>query len=251
MINAVRNIVLSVLNKNNYGYISPADFNLYAANAQMEIYEEYFSNYNKVINDQNLRRSGTDYADILKPIEEVIELFANIERTLTQVTVGTNRYYLPSLTTTGNEAFMISNIYCFHPTTNARLGEAESVSVGKINMLLNSPLTTPNIYYPSYILSEGIVTVYPTTINGVNSIKATYFSYPKVPKWTYNTLANGEPIFNQSQPDYQDFQLPLEDEYKLAMKILQYCGISIREQQVVQYGMIQEQNQQLTVSQQQ
>lgn len=43
MINEVRNAVLSVLNKNNYGYISPSDFNLYAANAQMELYEEYYS----------------------------------------------------------------------------------------------------------------------------------------------------------------------------------------------------------------
>jgi len=251
MINAVRNIVLSVLNKNNYGYISPADFNLYAANAQMEIYEDYFNKYNSVINNENLRRSGTDYANILKPIAEVLELFANVERTLTQVAVDTNRYYLPSLSTTGNESFMISNIYCFHPTTNVRLGEAEKVSVGKINLLLNSPLTTPNVSYPSYTLSQGIVTVYPSTINGVNSIKATYFSYPKTPKWTFTTLTNGEPVFNQSQPDYQDFELPLEDEYKLAMKILQYCGISIREQQVVQYAMIQEQNQQLTGSQQQ
>jgi hypothetical protein len=100
-------------------------------------------------------------------------------------------------------------------------------------------------------MSENILTVYPATINGANSIKATYFSYPKTPKWTYNTLLNGEPIFNQSASDYQDFQLPLEDEYKLAMKILQYCGISIREQQVVQFGMAQEQHEQPTFSQQQ
>ena len=49
MINEVRNTVLSVLNKNNYGYISPSDFNLFAENAQMEIFEEYFKNYNKAI----------------------------------------------------------------------------------------------------------------------------------------------------------------------------------------------------------
>ena len=49
MINEVRNTVLSVLNKNNYGYISPSDFNLFASNAQMEIWEEYFSSYNKTI----------------------------------------------------------------------------------------------------------------------------------------------------------------------------------------------------------
>ena len=41
--------------------------------------------------------------------------------------------------------------------------------------------------------------------------------------------------------DYEDFELPLEDTYRLVMKILQYCGISIREAEVAQFGMIQEQ----------
>jgi hypothetical protein len=75
MINAVRNTVLSVLNKNNYGYISPSDFNLFAKQAQMEIFEEYFSNYNKVVNAENTRTSGTGYADLNKPIEETMESF--------------------------------------------------------------------------------------------------------------------------------------------------------------------------------
>ena len=52
MINSVRNTVLSVLNKNNYGYISPSDFNLFALNAQMEIFEGYFDAYNKIINQK-------------------------------------------------------------------------------------------------------------------------------------------------------------------------------------------------------
>jgi hypothetical protein len=57
-------------------------------------------------------------------------------------------------------------------------------------------------------------------------------------------LSGGEPVFDQSQPDYQDFELPFEDEYKLVTKILEYCGMSIRESEVTQFGMIQEQQQQ-------
>ena len=56
MINSVRNTVLSILNKNNYGYISPSDFNLFAKQAQLEIFEEYFSKYNDIVNMQNVRR---------------------------------------------------------------------------------------------------------------------------------------------------------------------------------------------------
>ena len=58
MINSVRKTVQAVLNKNNYGYISPDDFNLYAKQAQMEIFEEYFTAYNKVVNMENARMAG-------------------------------------------------------------------------------------------------------------------------------------------------------------------------------------------------
>ena len=42
MINPVRKTVLSILNKNNYGYITPDDFNLYAKQAQLDIFDDYF-----------------------------------------------------------------------------------------------------------------------------------------------------------------------------------------------------------------
>ena len=42
MINEVRNTVLSIANKNNFGYITPNDFNLYARQAQLDIFEDYF-----------------------------------------------------------------------------------------------------------------------------------------------------------------------------------------------------------------
>jgi hypothetical protein len=63
-------------------------------------------------------------------------------------------------------------------------------------------------------------------------------------------LPNGEPAFDQSQPDYQDFELPPEDEYKLITKMLEYCGIVIREFAVSQFGTAQQQHEQPTFSQQ-
>ena len=60
-----------------------------------------------------------------------------------------------------------------------------------------------------------------------------YIRYPQTPKWTYTSLSGGEPIFNQSAADYQDFELPERDEANLIVKILQYAGVSIREMDVV------------------
>ena len=76
MINDIRNTVLAVLNKNNYGYISPQDFNLYAQQAQMDLFEDYFYAYNYQINKENQRTSGTGYADIKKGYVEVIDFFS-------------------------------------------------------------------------------------------------------------------------------------------------------------------------------
>lgn len=244
MINSVRNTVLAVLNKNNYGYISPSDFNLYAKQAQVEIFEEYFSKYNNTLNKENARMSGTEYADERKRIEEMIELFSTTSN-LAQVGAGQNRYFLPSVTTTGFDYFMINKILCYDASVAPRryAGQAEKVSHSKITMLVNSLLTTPTEAFPSYTQEGNILTVYPSTINLPNEVEAQYFRYPKDPKWTYISLTNGAPVFDQSQPDYQDFELPEEDEYKLVMKILQYCGLSIREIPVVQYASAQEQAQ--------
>jgi len=244
MINSVRNTVLSILNKNNYGYISPSDFNLYSKQAQFETFEEYFSEYNKTINMENARQSGTSYADLRKPIAEAMEVFA-VTSTLTQVAPATNRFFLPSATTTGFDYFMINKILCYDASVNPRRfkGEAEKVTHTHITMLITSNLTAPTEQYPAYTQEGGILTVYPSTINLPNEVDSNYFRYPKDPKWTYITLANGEPVFDQSQADYQDFEIPLEDEYKLVSKILQYAGMSIREIAAVQFGGAEEQKQ--------
>lgn len=244
MINSVRNTVLSILNKNNYGYISPSDFNLYSKQAQFEVFEEYFSEYNKTITMENARQSGTSYANLRKPIEEAMEVFA-VTSTLTQVAPATNRFFLPSSTTTGFDYFMINKILCYDASVSPRVfkGEAEKVTHTHITMLITSNLTAPTEQYPAYTQEGGILTVYPSTINLPNEVDSNYFRYPKDPKWTYITLANGEPVFDQSQQDYQDFEIPLEDEYKLVSKILQYAGMSIREIAAVQFGGAEEQKQ--------
>lgn len=252
MINSVRNTVLAVLNKNNYGYISPSDFNLYAKQVQIEFFEEYFSQYNKLVNMANARMLGTSYADLGKVKEQDIETFSET-KSLTQVAPASNRFYLPSQSTTGDDYFLINKVLCYDASVSPRkfMGEAEKVSLSKITMLETSNLTAPTEQYPAYTEEGGVITLYPSSINLPNEVVAQYFRYPKDPKWTYITLANGEPVFDQSQPDYQDFELSLQDEYKIIVKILQYCGVSIRENEVTQFGMIQEQHEQPTFSQQQ
>jgi paraquat-inducible protein B len=122
-------------------------------------------------------------------------------------------------------------------------GEAEKMNQNRIIQLTTSNLTSPTEQWPAYTQQGGVMTLYPSTINLAGEVEAVYFRYPKDPKWTYISVQNGEPVFDQSQGDYQDFEVPIEDEYKLVSKILQYAGMSIREVMAVQFGAAEEQKQ--------
>lgn len=235
MINSVRNTVLSILNKNNYGYISPSDFNLFAKQAQLDIFDDYFYQYNSLINKENARMLGTGYADVRKGYEEVINLFSQTN-TLTQNT--NNTYYLPSQTTTADDYYLINKVLVY--SNNLLQGEAEKVTHSKINLLNSSLLTTPSLTYPAYTQEGGIITLFPATIVGANDVQSQYIRYPKPPKWTYLTVSSGDPVFNQSATDYQDFELSPDDETSLVFKILQYAGMSIREISAAEFGVQQE-----------
>ena len=302
MINTVRNTVLSVLNKNNYGYLSPSDFNLFAKQAQLDIFENYFYDYNYQINKENVRQSGTGYADITKGIEEAIEIFS--------VTKGLyvndeNIYFVPSPSTTGSDYYLLNKVLVYQSLldegtttgmngganklidSNAdftadinigdivavendgiqylkvtsidsstqlatgsysnwdavglkysiykkagKLEEAEQVTHSKITMLVNSVYTAPTAMFPAYT---------PDTITAVGRVSSQYIRYPKAPKWTYIDLLNGEPAFDASASDYQDFEVPLDDEVNLILKILQYAGVSIREADVYSFAQSEEQ----------
>lgn len=238
MINSVRNTVLAIVNKNNYGYISPGDFNLFAKQAQLDLFDEYFFNYNEQVNEENARLSGTGYANIKLGYEEVIDYFS-VTEFLTQKTLGTSVYYLPSTTTTGSDYYLLNKVLCY--SGGNLLGEAEKVTHSKITQLNSSLLTTPNTTFPAYTQAGDSITVFPTTINAGADVQAQYIRYPKDPKWTYVTLYNGEPLFDQTASDYQDFELPIDDTNDLVAKILQYAGISIREKDVFEFGKIDEQ----------
>ena len=75
-IDTVYQRVLALANKEQRGYITPQDFNLFANQAQMEIFEQYFY-------DVNMARKGqgndTVYADIDDMLEEKLQIFERLD----------------------------------------------------------------------------------------------------------------------------------------------------------------------------
>lgn len=226
MINDVRNTVLSIISKDNRGYITPEEFNLFAKQAQLEIFEQYIYSYSNSIVKQNARMFGEGYTDVPKNMGEVLDSFST-----PAALFYSNPYFILPFNFYYLEKVMYNNI------------EVEKVSQRKISALLNSNLTAPDVYNPVYTMTStssggSVLIVYPTTIS--TNVTTQYLRYPKDPVWTYNTITGGQPLFSPSNAFYQDFELPLSDFSGLVIKILQYAGVSIREMEVVQAAKSEE-----------
>lgn len=234
MINEVRNTVLSILNKDNNGYLTPEQFNLYAASAQNEIFEQINYDYSNSVNKRNSHQHTSGLGDVTKRLAEVINSFRH--STPLSYNPISLHYEMPS------------DVFSFGVISTV-LGEVvEPVQQHDLLKLLSSIDTAPTSDYPIYTIhnlgstySNPVqIKVYPTSIVNTGQVIADYIRYPKTPKWTYLGLTAGEPVFNQSAADYQDFELPASYKMDLIVKILGYSGVMIRDEDVVKSAKAEE-----------
>ena len=232
MINDVRNTVLNILNKDNNGYVTPEEFNKYAKQAQLTLFEQYFHDYSRAVLKRNNRQHQSGYGDIPKQTEEVIGSFYTSDSLPYSAT--TTKFILPSDAYWSKDVIYDGDVI------------VETVPASKalqMNLLLDA---SPSEEYPicvvfdndntidpvpvNYQDSGKAIRVYPSSI--ISNVQCTYIRYPRDPKWTYSTLSGGEPVFDQSASDYQDFELPLDDMDNLVDLILLYAGTQIRDNAV-------------------
>ena len=214
MINHVRNTVLTALNKENRGYLTPEQFNLYAKHAQQLIFDQYFSEYAKLTALKNARRLSSEYGDRLNALRSNIERFV-IESDIPQ----TSGYYVKP-----------SNMY---QPISLRYGskELDMVPKNKEMFLYSSNLTAPTANFPVYIDKNNYYYIKPDTLT--EDITLVYVRNVADPKWTYDMVADN-PIFNPDAGDYQDFEIAPEDEPNLVLEILKLAGLTIREPEITQ-----------------
>ena len=148
--------VLALANKEQRGYITPQEFNLLAARAQMSIFEQYFYDQNQA--DRNLKNS-TEYSNADEMLDEKISVFKKVGLISTSAGVGT----LPPL------------LY--------RLG---MVYVRK------SPLVKPSAIFPAYYrMNHTQIRLYPN----IGGISCNYIKKPTRPEWAY-VVVNEKALYN-------------------------------------------------------
>ena len=88
-INDVYQKVLMFANKEQRGYITPQEFNMFADQAQKEIFEQYFYDLNQYSRSKDV---AEEYSDIVKNINEKISTFESTA-TITSGVIGANDLY--------------------------------------------------------------------------------------------------------------------------------------------------------------
>ena len=77
-INTVYQTVLYILNKEQRGYITPAEFNSLAAQVQDEIFQSYFPDGNQLNRqNQNNTQNDTEFFNVFKNIDYRLYPFEN------------------------------------------------------------------------------------------------------------------------------------------------------------------------------
>ena len=221
--------VLTLANKEQRGYITPQEFNLFANQAQMEIFEQYFYDIN-----QWGRQHGndTEYADVLSIIQEKLsELEVRIVDTITGIVGGIYNYR-----TAIANLYKLGSVHTTHPTNGQKI-EIEQVNNNEWYHMQSAPLTRPTLSRPVYVNRQDGLNIYPDTIEDID---ISYIRHPEDVQWAY-VIVNDKALYNDNIS--VDFELHASEETELVYKILKLAGVNLKNPEVVQAGQTLEQSQ--------
>jgi hypothetical protein len=217
-IDTVYQRVLALANKEQRGYITPQEFNLFANQAQMDIFEQYFYDLNQF---RRLPGNDTVYSDMVNILEDKIDIFRS--------TWGSG--FISTLTASGAGYTLPTGIYRME---QVRMGgtQCEKLTARQYNEVRESPLTVPTPSRPIYTIRGGdtILINDGTYVDFTTSkINIFYIRKPSPAKWTYVVV--GEKALSNPDPavGYMDFELHPSEEVNLVIKILGLAGITLKE----------------------
>ena len=208
-INTVYQKVLAIANKEKRGYITPQEFNLFADQAQKEIFEQYFYDLNQFKRVPGNDTVSSDPTDI---IEEKISLF---RKQSTSSTLSDEIYRLESVR--------------YKDSITDTFYTAEEVSKKEHDALVLSKLTRPTITRPIFYRLENQIYRFPDS--GYSDTLLDYIKKPTTPSWAYNII-NQKPFYNSTNSI--DFELHHSDESELVYRILFMAGVAIEKPQLSQ-----------------
>ena len=229
-IDTVYQRVLAFANKEQRGYITPQEFNLFANQAQLEIFEQYFYDLN-----QFARVPGNEYvyADVDDILEEKIQIFEsedlegdinNYTKTAAGIPILPN--YIYRVERVEWEAFdcEILKTKDFKDTITA------------------GGLVAPSKSRPTVNVRNNLIRVSLGSTNFVPPTAIYYLRKPRKAQWGFMVI-NERALHDPNTQKTTNFELHAAEETELVYKILKFAGVSMAKLDIMRAGQVQEQSQ--------
>jgi hypothetical protein len=220
-INTVYQRVLGILNKEQRGYVTPQEFNLFANQAQMDLFEQYFYDINQF---GRVPGNATEYSDMLNILNEKINIFETSANPATR----TGDFFDEP-----DDMYRLGTVVYNNTTTN-NFGvtstepiEAERINANEFLYINSSPLTRPTNTRPVFTASSQGIRVYGDS--EITTLADVVFQYIRVPaevEWGYQIVFD-EALYNPATTT--NFELHPSEETELVIKILEMSGILIKD----------------------
>ena len=218
-VNTVYTTVLSILNKEQRGYITPFEFDQLATQVQLELFEKFFEDYNQYL---RMPRTNVEFASRIEHIRNEFQVFQ----------------------TNNNASSHTANTYV-QPVDLHRFGsvnynkgfnspEIEIVSARDYTEQTLSPLTTPTSDFPIAKYKQDKITVFPSVTSTYTNSDVTfnYIRKPANPVWGYSVGSLGQYIYVPGTS--QNFEISDTQQTEVILEILKYSGIIIRDPSIIQ-----------------
>ena len=184
-VNTVYTTVLSILNKEQRGYLTPFEFNQVATQVQLDIFEKFFEDYNQYI---RMPQTDVEFASRMDHVMEEFQVFetsANASNTPT-----TNIYTQPSdLHRFGSASW--------NKGTNSPPIEILTNKV--YNQIKLSDLTQPSDNLPVAKYNKNQLTVFPdATPYASSDVTFNYIRKPALVRWGYYVGNLGQYIYDST-----------------------------------------------------
>ena len=220
--------VLALANKEQRGYITPQEFNLFANQAQMEIFEQYFYDLN-----QFSRTHGNDtvYSDMVSVLEEKIQIFDSADDT------GVVSNYVGA-GSVGIDKVLPDYIYRVH-RIEFEDKECEILNTKDFDDVKKLKLGGPSAERPICNIRNNTLRVFTTEQVTATGVK--YIKKPVEVEWGYFVI-NDKALYDSNASKTTDFELHASEESELVYRILAYAGITLQKPQLTQSAAAMEQS---------
>tara|TARA_R110000868_G_scaffold550_1_gene4096 strand:- start:25 stop:813 length:789 start_codon:yes stop_codon:yes gene_type:complete len=243
-INTVYQTVLYIINKEQRGYITPAEFNSLADQVQDEIFQSYFPDGNQLNRqNQNNTQNDTEFFNVFKNIDYRLYPFENEVSFVYDTTNFVWQYTNPNNVASSGQIYLIGNIISTY-NSNSVSTKPNSVSNSfqssitqlasrsDYNKIIRSKLTAPTRQYPLSYKTNYLNTIALEVFPQPDTLSVNCIFKPSKPSWGFQPGNLGQYIYSPSAS--LNFQLDISEQNNLVINILKYCGIIINDPTIIQ-----------------